>query len=498
MEVNVLAGFIEALQFFLRPDFAMAVFAGTLVGLFLGIIPGIGGTIGLALTLPFIFGRPSEIALPFMVALWGTTATSGSMTSILLNVPGTAVNAATILDGYPMTKKGEAARAIGAAVAASGAGGAVNGLVALAMIPLIMPMIMAVGASDLFFFILLGISLVAILSRGSMIKGLISGALGLILALVGVDPWTGSSRFTFGTGYLMDGIELVPLTLGLFAIPEMVRLAMTGGAIAKTEMAMSMRDLWQGVRDVVHHWNLWLRCTVGGFIIGVIPGVGGTAATFMAYAHAKQTSKHPELFGTGTIEGVIAPEAANNAKDGGSLLTTLALGIPGSSDLAILIGAFILLNLVPGPTMLRDHLPLSLSMVYVLVVANLIAVVICFFTARWLIKVALIPSRILSPLVIVIALTGAFAVRQVFNDITLTLAIALLGLVMAKFGFNRVALMLAFVLGGLLERYFLISFQAGGALFFMGRPLSMALIAIIIFSFAYEPIKNLIRRRKGA
>jgi TctA family transporter len=262
-------------------------------------------------------------------------------------------------------------------------------------------------------------------------------------------------------------------------------------------MVMSMKGVFRGVKDVIHHWTLWLRCTLGGFLIGIIPGVGAMAATFMAYAHAKQTSKHPETFGTGSVEGVIAPESANNAKDGGSLLTTLALGIPGSSDLAIIIGAFVLLNLAPGPTMLMDHLPLSLSLVYVLVIANLIAVLVCFLAVKWLIRVALIPGRILSPIVIVIALTGAFASRQVFNDVTATLVFSVIGFLMARFGFNRPALMLAFVLGGLLEKYFRISVTAGGPLFFIESPLSIAIIVLIIASFAYGPLKNLIQRSRG-
>jgi len=495
--VSVVEAFGGALQYFLQPEFALAVLAGTVFGLFIGIIPGIGGTVALALVLPFIFGAPTEVALPFMIAIWGTTATGGAITSIMLNVPGTPVNAATILDGFPMTERGEAGRAIGAAVTSSMAGGAFNGLIALAVIPLILPMVMAIQSADLFFFILLGITLVATLSRGSLVKGLISGGFGLLLAFVGFDRITGTFRFIFGTLYLFDGVQLVPLTLGLFAVPEMIRLAMTGGTIAKTEMVMSMRGVLQGVKDVVHHWSLWLRCTLGGFIIGVIPGVGAMAATFMAYAHAKQSSKHPDRFGTGTVEGVIAPESANNAKDGGSLLTTLAIGIPGSSDLAIIIAAFILLNLVPGPSMLRDHLPLSLSLVYVLIVANIIAGAICFVAARYIIRVASIPGRILSPIVIVIALAGAFAVRQTFGDITATLVFTILGLAMVRFGFNRPALMLAFVLGGLLEKYFFIASRAGGPLFFM-RPLSLALLVLIFVSVAYGPVKNTVQRWRGA
>ncbi len=492
----VLEGFVQALQFLVQPDFLLAMLAGTIVGLIIGIIPGIGGTIGLALFLPFVFAAPAQHALPFMVAIWGTTATSGAITSILLNVPGTPVNAATLIDGFPMTQKGEGGRAIGAAVTSSAAGGVTTALIALAMIPLIIPMIMAIQSADMVFIILLGLALLSVLSRGSMFKGLVSGGFGLMLAFVGWDHITGSARFTLGTLYLYEGIGLVPLILGLFALPAMIKLAMGGGAIARAETAIKgMQGVWEGVKDVFRHWALWLRCTIGGLVIGIIPGVGASAATFMAYAHAKQTSKHPERFGTGTVEGVIAPESANNAKDGGALLTTLALGLPGSSDAAILIGAFLLLGLIPGPQMLRENLGLSLSLLYVLVLANLLAAAICFLTVRYLVKIASVPGRLLSPIVIIIALTGAFASREVFNDVTATLVFTVVGLAMVRFGFNRPALLLGFVLGGLFEKYLLIAYKIGGPLFFM-RPISMSIIILLIAVFGFGAVKALLQRRR--
>ncbi len=493
----IIEGFLGALQYFGQFDFLLAILAGTIVGLIIGIIPGIGGTIGLALFLPFVFAVPAEHALPFMVAIWGTTATSGAITSILLNVPGTAVNAATLIDGFPMTQKGEGGRAIGAAVTSSGLGGITTALIALAIIPLILPMIFAVQSADMVFIILLGISLISVLSRGSMLKGLISGGLGLLLAFVGFERVTASARFTLGTLYLYEGVGLVPLVLGIFALPAMIHLAMGGGAIARAQTTLrGMQGVWRGAKDVFHHWALWLRCTIGGLVIGIIPGVGASAATFMAYAHAKQSSKHPETFGTGTVEGVIAPESANNAKDGGALLTTLALGLPGSSDAALLIGAFLLVGLIPGPQLLREHLDLSLSLLYVLVAANLLAAAICFLTVKYLVKIAYIPGRILAPIVIVIALTGAFASRQVFLDVMATLIFTMLGLAMTRFGFNKPSLLLGFVLGELFEKYLLIAYKGGGALFFM-RPISLSIIFLITFAFGYGPVKRLWQRRRG-
>ncbi len=237
----------------------------------------------------------------------------------------------------------------------------------------------------------------------------------------------------------------------------------------------------------------WLK----GYIVGIIPGAGGDVATFVAYGQAKQTSKHPERFGTGIVEGVIAPESANNAKEGGALLTTLALGIPGSAIMALILGAFLILGLIPGPDMMTKHLDLSLSLLLATAVANVIGVVICLLVAPSLGKVATIPSRILVPLIMVIALAGSFAYRERFDDVIVAIIFGVMGLAMVRFGFNRPALLLGYILGGLFERYLLIANRAEGHLFFM-RPISLALIFIIIALYASGPIKKLVQHWRGA
>ena len=470
---------------------------GVIVGVIGGIIPGISSLLTMALVLPFVFAMLPEHALPLMVAISAVGYTGGSITAILLNIPGTAPSAATLIDGYPMTKKGEGGRALGAALMSSGIGGIATVFLALAMVPLLLPMVMAIISADMVFIILLGLSFISVLSAGSMIKGLVSGGLGLLIAFIGFQAVTGVSRFTFGSLYLYDGIGLIPLALGLFAIPEAINLAARGGTIAKTETVIKgMRDIWEGVKDVCRHWGLWLRSTVIGYIIGIIPGIGAMAATFIAYGQAKQTSKHPERFGTGIVEGVIAPESANNAKEAGSLLTTLALGIPGSAAMAMLLGAFLMLGITPGPDMLTIHLPLSLSLLLVIIVANVLAVIICFPVTPYLAKIAYIPSRILAPLILVISLIGAFTFRELFNDIIVALVFSVLGLTMRRFGFNRPSLFLGYILGGLFERYLFLALRTSGPLFFL-RPLSIGLIIIIIALFTFEPAKRAFQRRRG-
>jgi TctA family transporter len=359
-------------------------------------------------------------------------------------------------------------------------------------------MIMALRMGDMVFLILLGITFIAVLGEGSMLKGLISGGLGLLISFIGWQAVTSVARFTFGSLYLYDGIKMVPLAVGLFAVPEMIALTTRGGTLARAgAVYKGLADVWLGMKDVVRHWTLVLRSSIIGFICGAIPGVGASIACFIAYGHAKQTSKHPERFGTGTVEGVIAPESANDAKEGGAVLTTLALGIPGSAVMALLLGAFLVLGLVPGPEMVTKHLDLSITLVLVIIVASVIGeLFIAIPLAPFLSRVAFIPGRILAPLVLVIAFLGAYSYREQFEDVIVTLIFAALGLVMRKYGFNRAALFLGFILGFLFERYLFLALNLTGPLFFL-RPISLALILITLASIFYGPVRNWISRRQG-
>ncbi len=492
----VLEALVEAFQYFLSPVFLLLMMAGIILGLVVGIIPAIGGMVAVALLLPFVFKMTPEQGLPFLIALTSVTFTSGSITAILLNIPGTAPNAATLIDGFPMNQKGEGGRAIGAALMASGMGGMLSAFLALAMVPLVIPMIMGIGTGDMVFIILIGLSFIGVLGGRSMIKGLISGGLGLMISFIGYQAKSGLERFTLGSLYLYDGISLIPLALGLFALPEMVSLAVRGGSLAKMEAKLQgIAEVWEGAKDVFRHWGLWLRSSVIGYIIGVIPGVGSDVATFVCYGQAKQTSKHPELFGTGIVEGVIARESANNGKEGGALLTTLALGIPGSAIMALILGAMRMMGIIPGPTMLLDYLPLSLSLLLVIIAANLIGAAICFPIAPRLARIAFIPSAILVPLVTVIVFVGSFAYTEFYNNIIVTLVFGALGLAMRRFDYSRPAIILGFILGFLFERNFFVALGIAGPLFFM-TPVSLTLIVIFFSLLSFNPIRKQFMKRR--
>jgi len=479
-----------------QPLNLLVMLVAILIGLIVGIIPGIGGGTMVVILLPFIFRMPPEVALILLVSLHAVVFTSGGITSILLNMPGESFSAATLLDGFPMTKKGEGGRAIGAAVISSMAGGIVPVFLALAMVPLVMPIIMAFGQPEMAMLVLLGISFMAALTGGSVIKGLISGAAGVLLSLVGYHFVTGVHRFSFGTTFLYDGIELIPLLLGLFGIAEIFHLVMRGETAIAQKAVVKLSGVAEGMKDVWRHKWLWFRSTIIGYIVGIIPGVGAGVATWVSYGQAKQTSKHPEKFGTGVVEGVIAPEAADNAKEAGSLLTTMALGIPGSAIMALFMAAFLMVGVEPGPGMLAEHLPLALTLLLGIALANIIGGIICLFAAPQLVRVASAHLDFLFPVILIAALIGVYVATPSPLNFVMILVFGIFGLVMRRHGYSRPALILGFVLGGLLENYSLLSIKIYGP-FFLFRPISLTLLVIMILLLLYPQLKRGISGLRG-
>lgn len=486
-----------ALATLFQPINLLILFVAVLTGLIVGIIPAVGGLAVLPLILPFIFRMPAEVALILIIGFHAVIFTSSGITSILLNIPGTAPSAATMVDGFPMTRKGEGGRAIGAAVTSSMAGGIIPVFLALAMVPLVMPIIRALGQPEMAILILLGISFLAALTGGSVIKGMLAGMLGLLLSFVGFHTITGVHRFSFGTTFLYDGIELIPLALGLFGLSEMFYLVMKGETAISQKAITKLSGVMDGVKDVWRHRWLWFRSTVIGYVIGIIPGIGAEVANWVCYGQAKQTSKHPEKFGHGAVEGVIAPEAADNAKEAGAMLTTMALGIPGSSVMALFLAAFFMVGITPGPTMMVEHLPIALTMLLGIALANLIGGFICIFSARYLVRLASVNLDFLFPGIISVALVGVYvATMSPMNFITV-LAFGMLGLAMKIYGYSRPALILGFVLGGLLENYSLLSIKIYGPLFFLKPiPLTMLIVMALLLSYPYlkKGVSNLRRR----
>lgn len=489
--------FFQGAANIVRPEFLAVIAVGTLIGVIAGVLPTITGMVAAALLLPFVLGMPKEIAVLLLIGVLSTQETGGSITSILLNVPGTGLNAATLLDGFPMNQRGEGARAIGAALTSSVFGGVIAVGMALLMLPVVIPAVLAFHTGDMVLLILLGLCLLAIIVRGSAIKGMIAGLLGVMVAAIGFYVETGTDRFTWGSTYLYEGLGIIPVTVGLFGVSTLLGLLIEGmPTIARGPERTSIKAILVGAKDVWHHRWLWLRSTIIGYVVGVLPGAGGSVATFTAYAHAKQTSKHPELFGTGNVEGVIAPESANNAKDAGALLTTLVFGIPGSAQMVIIIAALYAVGVFPGPLMVTQQLDLTFTLLIGIAVANIIAVIYCLGAAPYLAKLAHTPMDFLFPVVLVLVFVGTFADQTTMTGVVTALIFGLLGLLMIMLEYNRAAFILGFVLGSLFEHNLWLALKLQGPLFFMS-PISIALILIIILMFTLPLLRKAFTRHKG-
>jgi len=443
------------------------LFIGVLLGLVLGVIPGLGGLVGLSLLLPFTFDMDAYTALAMMMGLSAVTVTSDTIPAVMFGVPGTVGSAATILDGYPMARKGEAGRAYGAAFTASVVGGLWGALLLGVSIPILRPLILHIGSPELLSFCVFGLSLASVLSGGSLLKGLGAACIGLIVATAGDDPQTGTLRWTFDSLYLWDGLPVVPLALGLFAIPELGDLAIQQKSIAVSGEDFEKQDTrqgqLQGIKDCWDNWFLILRCATIGAGLGAVPGIGASVVDWIAYGHAARTEKGAELtFGKGDVRGVIASESSNNAKEGGALVPTIAFGVPGSASMALILGAFLIHGLVPGPDMITKKLDVTYTMVWSVAVANIMGAGICFTFANQLAKLALVRPGILCPTVLAVVFVGAFQGSRQWGDIYALLGFGFLGFIMKRLRWPRPPLVLGFVLGGLVERYMFISVERYG------------------------------------
>lgn len=467
MEVDMLGSAVLAFNNMMSLERLGFLSFGVLIGLVLGVIPGLGGLVGLSLLLPFTFNMDPYTALAFMMGLQAVVVTSDTIPAVLFGVPGTVGSAATILDGYPMARKGEAGRALGAAFSSSVVGGLWGALLLGVSVPVLRPIVLEIGSPELLAICVFGLSLVAVLSGGSPLKGLAGACIGLLVATAGDDPQTGTLRWTFDSLYLWDGLPVVPLALGLFAIPELGDMAITKQSInvnADDEKRDARFGQLDGIKDTFRNWFLVLRCASIGSFLGAVPGIGASVIDWIAYGHAARTEKGaPETFGKGDVRGVIASESSNNAKEGGALVPTIAFGVPGSASMALILGAFLIHGLVPGPEMLTKRLDVTYTLVWSVAIANIFGAGICFAFANQLAKVALIRIGVLAPVVLAITYIGAFQGSRQWGDIYALLIFGLIGWIMKRLRWPRPPLILGFVLGGLVERYMFISVERYGA-----------------------------------
>ena len=479
----------DALLIMLDPMRLAILTGAVLIGLAIGVIPGLGGIVGMALLIPFTYSMDPYAAFAFLLGMAAVTTTSDTIPAVLFGVPGTTGSAATVLDGHPLAKKGQAGRAFGAGYAASLLGGVFGALLLAVSIPVLRPIMLHVGSPELLALTVFGLSMVAVLSGNTPLRGVGAAAIGLMVAMIGGDPQAGELRWTFDSLYMWDGLPLVPVTLGLFALPELVDMAIKRRSIAEEAPEnQTVSGQWQGIRDVFTHWWLMLRCSLLGAGLGAIPGIGSAVLDWVAYGHAARSEKNTEGFGKGDIRGVIASESSNNAKSGGALVPTIAFGVPGSASMALLLGAFLMHGLVPGPEMLTTNLDVTYVIIWSLALANILGAGICLFASNFLARIALVRFGVLLPMVLAVVFIGAFQGTRSWGDLFTLMVFGTIGWIMKRFGWPRPPLILGFVLGGIFERYLFISVERWGAGWLL-NPGVIAIFAVALWGM-YRPMQR--------
>jgi len=479
---------VSALLTLLSVDHVTYLCFGVFLGLIVGILPGLGGTAGLALLLPFVFNMEPTHALAMMIGLQSVTATSDTFPSVLMGIPGTASSQATVVDGFPLSKKGEAARALAAAFSASLIGGLFGALVLTFAIFYAEPIINAMGFGEQMMLIVLALTMVGMLTGSHPLKGLAACAIGLMIGAFGSAPVSGVERLTFGTEYLIDQIQLVIVGLAMFALPEIVDLLRRQVTISKSGV---LGVGWlQGLKDTITHWWIVLRCAAIGCVVGALPGLGGSVIDWIAYAHVIQTSKNRETFGTGDIRGVIAPEAANNAKEGGALIPTILFGIPGSGSMALLLGGFILIGIEPGIEMITSEANVVYLMIWSVALANIFGAGTCLILSTQIAKLTTIRYTLIAPFMFGLIFFAAFQATREWGDLIMLMVLGTVGVYMKRFGWPRPALLIGYVLSTRVETSIYQTITTYG-LSFLSHPIVIVLVVLTVISMVaavrYKP-----------
>jgi TctA family transporter len=441
-----------------------------------------GGTAAVAILLPFIYEMGPHSAMAVLVGALAVVHTSDTITAVLIGTPASSASATTVLDGHPMARRGQAARALSAAFLSSLIGGFIGVLALTISIPVARPLVLSFGSPELFMLCFLGLGFAAFLTGDTPLKGLASAALGLLVGAIGVAPNVAHYRFTFDQLYLMDGLPLVCVALGLFGVAEVVDLLAAGGQIAER---INLGQGWmQGVRDVIQHRWMLLRGSLIGVWTGILPGIGASAGSWMSYGHAVVVSRDREGFGHGDVRGIIAPEAANNAVEAGDLIPTLLFSVPGGAPSAILMGALIVFGIQPGPRMIQEHMDLLFTVIWSFALANIIGAALCLALCAPLARLTAIRFDYLAPGIFIIMLFGAFQSTRHMGDLAVMLLLGLLGWGMKRMGWPRPPFLIAFVLSTPTERYLWISVNRYGA-DWLTRPGALAILAVLLASLAY-------------
>jgi putative tricarboxylic transport membrane protein len=476
----------------------LLIAGGTAIGIFVGAMPGLSATMAIALLLPLTFPLPPASGLSMLASLYMGAMYGGSIAAILLRTPGTPAAAATVLDGYPMARNGQAGKALGVSLVASFIGGLISSIALLTVAPVLGKIALEFGPVELFAVAVLGLTIIASLSRGSTILGLISGVLGALFAMVGMDNITGVPRFTFGNINLFSGISFVVALIGLFSIPQAIRLIERKEdperELVVNRITDKMLPTWKEFKALI---VTIVRSSFIGIVVGLIPGTGGDTACWFGYNEAKRFSKHKEKFGTGIPEGVAAAEAANNAVVGGALIPTISLGIPGSSSTAVLMGGLMVHGIMPGPSLMSEYADVTYTLIWAVVLSNFALLFLGLLLTRMSISVTRVKDRIMAPLIIVLCVIGSFSINNNIFDVILMFAFGILGYVMDKLKIPTAPMVVGLILGDMfnvtLHQSLLISH--GSWAVFAKNPISATLLAIAFLSLLQStPLFSWVRK----
>ena len=482
----------------LDPINFLYVLMGIVGGIIVGSLPGLTATMGCALLIPFTFGRPPVQGLLMLIGIFCGGIYGGSISGILIRTPGTPAAAATLLDGYPLAQKGLAGKAIGVATIASFIGGSTGAMIMTFLSPQIAKFGLRFGPPEFFALAFFGLGMIITVSGRSLLKGFIATLIGLLISTIGFDPLSGVVRFSFGSRNLLGGITFIPALIGLFGYAQVFR------NIEKITLVPAMNSKVEHILPKLHEvrevLGTLIKSSVMGTFIGSIPGTGCDVAAFVAYGEAKRSSKHPEKFGTGILEGVAAPESANNAATGGAMIPMLTLGVPGDAVTAVLLGALTIHGLQPGPMLFRDHLDVVYPIFAGMILAQFMLLLVGLSGARLFASIINVDRRILTPVIFFLCVVGSYSMRFSFFDVGLALGIGIVAYFMEYYDYPVSPILLALILGPMAEqnlrRSLIISH--GNPLVFFTRPISATLIAVAIFMMisSYYRIKKAMKKEE--
>lgn len=494
---------ITGFEIAVTPVNIIALFAGAVIGMIIGIIPGFGASAALAILLPLTMGLDPTSAIIMLAGIYYGSMYGGATTSILINTPGDSAAVVTAFEGYPLTKQGKASKALIVQALASFVGGTVGVVLIFAMAPLFAEVALKFGPPEYFMLMAMGLLTLVWMTEGSILKSAISGLIGLAIGIVGLDIVTGQPRYTFGSPELISGISFIPVTIGLFGIGELLYRLLKSEhkdfENKNVEVSLKDKTAWPTKKEFGETKFSFARGSILGFIVGVLPGAGATIASFLTYSFEKRVSKTPEKFGKGHLPGLVAPETANNAAVSGAMIPLLSLGIPGSASTAILLGALILYGLQPGPLLMINNPDLTWGVVSSMYLGNAILLIVNIVAIPIFLSIVKVEYKILVPIIVILCIVGTYSLNNSMVEVFLLLAFGIVGLLMKLYGYSPAALVLALVLGPLAEnnlRQSLIMSDAGIEIFFT-RPISLAFFLLIVVIIIAPLISKFVRRKRN-